>query len=423
MDGPRPSSGRARWLALLLAAWTGLCAAGDAAAAVPLASPVRPVPLAPSWNASLSAPPLPRSSLGPLQPGSVQALSGLSPLPALLPAPLAVRADPSAAQPALAGAIGELARAAASLAPENGPPSAERGCARAAAVMDGRAAPRPAAAVEVPALPEDQAGRIAALRALGGAGEPILLTWRTKPGRTKTVLAMVTSVFDTTSMGQDGWKTRWSVHTDVPTGAIPIESVISARPAGISAGRYYERIRPKRPASMARMIAQTGLSEEQVALIRAASRGFKSVHGFVRGLPGASKGTLSIGLTDNLDQYNALVRAGGLTHWKTLYEEWFGGAEHPRTEEFMRRVTGTGKPILMFLPGPALDQEYHPNTSDELRWLLAHPDKMENVTFVLGAYDLFSRVDESRLFDMGLRDAEKRRAFLADLFLKLGRSP
>jgi hypothetical protein len=76
-------------------------------------------------------------------------------------------------------------------------------------------------------------------------------------------------------------------------------------------------------------------------------------------------------------------------YWSEGYDRLIKEDDHhrPHTDRYMDRITRTDEPITFLVPPNFMGAE-HANsiTRQEFDWLLAHPDRMKNVTFVLGAY-------------------------------------
>ena len=286
---------------------------------------------------------------------------------------------------------------------------------RIAALMDGgrtAAAPVSAGSQEPPA--SDKA-LLKKLNAWSDRATPVRIRWRQKArGPVRETVAIIDTVTDV----DDGRGRRNIIYTDANAGEIDVSRIESAAPAGTSEEKYLSAIRPKAAGTLKEQLARVGLSAGQLAEIRRRSRGFMTVGQLLRSGAAAAGGRgLSLGVTDNLDQYTAVVRAAGLVHWKVPYWKWFGDVNTPRTAEFMERATKGGGPLYMFLPPGLREEEYHPYTFEEFEWLMAHPDRMKNVRFVLGAYEMFSKENEGKLFSLGSRRGTgARRKLLLRLF-------
>jgi len=287
--------------------------------------------------------------------------------------------------------------------------------ARGAALLDGsRLATGDPEAGDAP-TPDRRELLRSRLRELSRSETPVWIRWKDASTRERrTLLAKVSSVSDRESQRDGRWVKQWLLIPDTFRGDIDLDSVESVVPAGISPAEYDAAIQPEGPRPLGQELARAGLSPEQVESMRSHSRGFMTAYDFLKAASFGGRGT-TIGVTDNLDQYTALTRAAGMTHWKIPYRKWFGGIHSPRPAQFMDRLTAADGPIYMFLPPMILDEEAYPNTLAELQWLLAHPGRMKDVRFVFGGYELFSRDNQDKLFSLGLRHGKgKRRALIVD---------
>ena len=415
---------------LLLAAALAVCSRPAAAQLAQGASVVPTVPTLAGVIGALPGLPSPSLSPGnislPLSP-SPQGLLSLS-LPAVQQPVLGLSASPAApvqasVVPGTAGS-GEASAARAQERPvlsalqeavgaqENDRPGAqgEEAGARSAALMDGSQA-APAAVERV----------LTELRELRKQETPVWLHWRDKDtGQARVALAKIASVTDRQSVVRGRLTKQWLVVPDDYSAEIDVDLLESAVPAGLSPGEYDAMIQPEGPKMLGPELARTGLSPEQLETLRSRSRGFITAHEFLKQSSLGHSPGITLGVTDNLDQYTALTRAAGMTHWKVLYRKWFGGIRSPRPDEFMDRATRDGRPVYLFLPPMVVDEEVYPNTLGELKWLLAHPDRLGNVQLVLGGYDMFSKADGNRLFSLGIKHGKgKRRKLLLDAFRRL----
>lgn len=73
-----------------------------------------------------------------------------------------------------------------------------------------------------------------------------------------------------------------------------------------------------------------------------------------------------------------------LKHWTQGYPE-MGVYKYARnrTDDYLSKITATDKKIVFFVDPSNGEKTI---TREELDWLLAHPEKLKNVTFVFGAY-------------------------------------
>ncbi|MFA6004473.1 MAG: hypothetical protein WC881_10435 [Elusimicrobiota bacterium] len=332
---------------------------------------------------------------------------GLTPLPAsgqpvVLEATAAEARQPQRAWDALQ-AVSLKAQSAGECA------AAETAAGRLSAVMDG--AGRPAAETAGDAEPVS----LGQLHALKAADVPVNIRWQDRDsGQLRNEICRISGVSNVQDVSQGRWRSWDVVYVDVAPFRIYVEDLRSVSPAGISTREYFARVQPQAQDPLEMQLARTGLSPVQIEAIRTRSRGVLTAPEFLRSAPA---GGLSLGVTDNLDQYAAMVRTAGLVHWKIMYRKLMGDIRNPRPAQFMERLLALGRPVYVFLPPGQVTEEDYPNTYAELAWLLEHPERMRNVQFVSGAYGLFSREDEARWFR--LRGAGLRRQMLGDLFQRI----
>jgi hypothetical protein len=140
-------------------------------------------------------------------------------------------------------------------------------------------------------------------------------------------------------------------------------------------------------APLPQLVREAGL-EDKVALLRTHSRGVIGINEF---LP--MRAELGSGYLLAADRINFtsefFSRMQGLKHWSDGYREvrvFYRANNH--TDEYLSKITQTGKPIVFLVPPNLMD---HPGiTRNEMLWLLEDPaNRMKNVTFVFGAYDIF----------------------------------
>lgn len=132
-------------------------------------------------------------------------------------------------------------------------------------------------------------------------------------------------------------------------------------------------------------LRETGLSASHLALIRTMSAGLIDIHQFLREEP---SGVL-LGITGPNDIYDTIALLSGTTSWKESYKK-FGvdPGESRHTDKFMETLTNQDARIFFLLPSNLWGHSEGIVTKKEVWWLLAHPDRMRNVVFVLGGYDV-----------------------------------
>lgn len=122
--------------------------------------------------------------------------------------------------------------------------------------------------------------------------------------------------------------------------------------------------------------ARTGLSPVQLAAMRTHSRGI------VDALPSVPENGYLLGLSG--PAYEAAVRATGLTAYDEAYAEALGKLRDDANEPFMERLVASRSRIVFLVPPDVLSHPLANMTKKELEWLLAEPERMADVTFVVG---------------------------------------
>lgn len=133
------------------------------------------------------------------------------------------------------------------------------------------------------------------------------------------------------------------------------------------------------------LIAETGVPAE---ILRQNSARLMSAHELLRGLRAEAPGYLL-----GVDRWNGATElfasTARLKCWGDAYHELriFPRAMN-HTRAFLEAATKTGKQIVFLVPPRVLEEKSI--TRDELMWFLENPARMKNVTFVFGAYELFT---------------------------------
>ncbi|MES2854839.1 MAG: hypothetical protein V4692_03195 [Bdellovibrionota bacterium] len=151
-----------------------------------------------------------------------------------------------------------------------------------------------------------------------------------------------------------------------------------------------EKVKTLPAYSTAELLKKTDLDESTIQLIRQSSSGFYSVDEFLK-MDDVTNG-FALGLASLQGQYEMLVERKALISWNRVYSHfevnWETTPNH--TDWFMNEITNMNRPIVYMLPAQTLTYQGDSITNEELRWLLARPEKMGNVRFILGAYDIVS---------------------------------
>ena len=131
-----------------------------------------------------------------------------------------------------------------------------------------------------------------------------------------------------------------------------------------------------------------GLSKEHLELIRRHSKGGRpmGMDEFLATVPLERNGYI-LGTTGG-HIYDAAAEATGLTHYQEVYGELYGKIRVDATDQFMDSLTRSGDPIVFLVPDRALTHPEAKMTKEELEWLFAHPERMKDVYFVFGAYNV-----------------------------------
>ncbi|MBI4919225.1 protein kinase family protein, partial [archaeon] len=151
---------------------------------------------------------------------------------------------------------------------------------------------------------------------------------------------------------------------------------------------YEEQTRrqAKEKTSLEQELSLSGLNSEQIRLLRTESSGVIDVEEYLQRIP-EFKGDYGLGITNYRYAYVALTKLGGLVDWEEAYQDFFGNTE-PKTGQFMNRLTSSDKKTVFFVPRNVFGYLDYSITKSELYWLLENPERMKNVVFVFGAYDL-----------------------------------
>lgn len=147
------------------------------------------------------------------------------------------------------------------------------------------------------------------------------------------------------------------------------------------------------PIDLERSIQASGMAPH-VSELKKHSKGVMTAYDFLK-MTGQLRSGYILGLAGAQDTFNVFAEVSGLKPWSVSYRE-FGipWSEPDHTRIFMENITRSRQPIVFLVPN---DYDTHPRaklTRDEMAWLLAAPaERMANVIFVFGAYDLISSAD------------------------------
>lgn len=162
--------------------------------------------------------------------------------------------------------------------------------------------------------------------------------------------------------------------------------------------------------TLEREIKKIGLSRQHVDLISKHSKGIITIYELFNMVEDI-KGGYGLGITikDGMYTYEILCKSLGLITWDEVYEREGWKDKKPRTEIFMQKIVGDGKPIIFFLPrgifvpytGIISNRPPNSVTKEELEWLLNNPEKMKNVIFVVGAYEFIPPKIYRKFYNLG----------------------
>jgi hypothetical protein len=149
----------------------------------------------------------------------------------------------------------------------------------------------------------------------------------------------------------------------------------------------YEQIRSGGAAekSLGELKENSRISDENFEKMNLFSRQTLSIHQFLKHHDNdtSEKGVL-LGL-NHQEITQSVASIIDFEDYGETYERYYGNIIE--NENFMDDLTQEGKPILFLIPNEIFTHERKGATARELEWLLDHPEKMKNVTFVFGAYD------------------------------------
>lgn len=129
-------------------------------------------------------------------------------------------------------------------------------------------------------------------------------------------------------------------------------------------------------------IRATGLTAVQVRTIRENAFAVVSADQLAK-TKGLSGYILGVDAPDG--RYWALARETGLIHYEAAYKKFgIGLGDSRHTDTFMDTVTRSGERIYFLVPANLWIHPEGMYTKREMWWLLTHPERLEQVTFVFG---------------------------------------
>ena len=154
------------------------------------------------------------------------------------------------------------------------------------------------------------------------------------------------------------------------------------------------------------LLIRSDLNEAQVQLLATSSRGVYSINEFLQYLTAhpEDRGGYNLGITNELNMYEAVGKGLGLISWWTACREKQISRDPFQVDEFLSTITAEDLPIVFFVPPHVVtfsDEGEGSITREELNWFLSHmeagDDAARNTFFVFGLYDAFSPDDTIRL--------------------------
>lgn len=179
--------------------------------------------------------------------------------------------------------------------------------------------------------------------------------------------------------------------------------IVEGLPPGYSVSKFAAKMKRNiRPLS--KTTKTSGLTPAELSLIRENSKGVVSVSQYLNmRIPRESN---SLGLSGSQYQYQALCIAKDIHQWRRAYMNIMGPESSPEdaTNIFLNQLTARRPLIVFFVPDSVFKHSEANVTAEELRWFIDNPDRMGNVLFVFGAYDLVTEQMREEIRDAGIDD-------------------
>ncbi len=130
-----------------------------------------------------------------------------------------------------------------------------------------------------------------------------------------------------------------------------------------------------------------------------------TINDFLHNPPPEAHGAYALGLSKSTgDVYNQIARAFNMVGWQDAYKQTFGSNWWQQTDapdishRFMTKITQNNRAIVFFLPNDAVSRRANARyTREEIEYLMAHPEEMRKVIFVLGTYDVMDPQDYEKM--------------------------
>ncbi len=171
--------------------------------------------------------------------------------------------------------------------------------------------------------------------------------------------------------------------------AVPPAAFASAPSLSSPCERLLRGFQTLKPKSLTQALASSDVNAATLATLKNHSAGVVGLKELFQRHD--LKDAFVLGLSGLRWQYNIIVEYMHFLGWQRAYYEVEIDPlrEGNMTPTFMERLTALDHPIVFLVPNATHSYGKGDSvTLNEFHWLLQHPDRMKNVTFVFGAYDL-----------------------------------
>ena len=152
-------------------------------------------------------------------------------------------------------------------------------------------------------------------------------------------------------------------------------------------------------------MALTGLTQIQIATIQSRAGSIQDYRSFLASFDQKYNNATILGL-NKFEIVTSFTTVVGCRDYGDLYEELY--QEFKEKDDFLEKLTEIGNPIIFLVPGNLMNHKKSGATKREMEWLLANPQKMENVHFIFGAYESVSKKTFSSIPYKGTDSTDKR---------------
>lgn len=167
--------------------------------------------------------------------------------------------------------------------------------------------------------------------------------------------------------------------------------------------------------SVADAIKASDLDAKTIQFLSSHSRGIFSIGDLLKQKP--FEGGFALGLSAQDGQYEMISERMNVSAWPEAYAyfriDWKKEKNH--TAIFLGKITSTNEPIVFVLPNTLISYNKPSITKNEFIWLMNNPDKMKNVYFVLGGYELITDEMKSLVKGAGISNEMFRALFMRAL--------